>query len=95
MTKLSTRIGNEQRSAYVQWNSPTRTTIASKGGQIDHMPRGQHDRLAAHIAVEFEERDHRAAERDRTDGDAEAHFDPAVQRDVGARRVENPERCRD
>ena len=37
----------------------------------------QHDRRAAHGAVELEEGDDRAREGNRTDGDAQSHFDPA------------------
>src|SRR3546814_7595972 len=49
------------------------------GGQraeIDHMPHRQDDRLARHVAVQFEERDHRTRESDRADRYAEPHPDP-------------------
>ena len=41
------------------------------------MPQRQQDRLARHVAVQFEEGDHRAREGDRADRDAEPHLDPA------------------
>ncbi len=46
--------------------------------EVDDVARGQQDRLAAHIAVELGEGDHRAAEGDRADRDAQAQLDPAL-----------------
>ena len=45
---------------------------------VDRVPARQHDRLAAHAAGEFQERDHRTREGDGADGDAERHFDQAL-----------------
>ena len=52
--------------------------------EVDDVATGQHDRLAAHIAVELEERDHRTGEGYRTDRDAQAHLDPALGEDHAA-----------
>ena len=45
---------------------------------VDNVSAGERDRLAAHTAGEFQERDHRAGEGDGADGDAERHFDQAL-----------------
>ena len=62
---------------------------------IDDVPSGQRDRLAAHAAGQLKEGDHRAGEGDGADGSAERHFDQALLVDVafaadveGRRRVE-------
>ena len=42
---------------------------------VEGMPHRQHDRLAAHVAVELGRRDDRAGEGDRPDGHAERHLE--------------------
>ncbi len=58
---------------------------------IDDVTRRQDDRRAAHAAGELGERDHRAGEGQRADGDAERHFDEAGADDLLGHRIENAE----
>ena len=66
---------------------------AEDGGEdreVDGVAPGQQDRLAAHVAVQFQESDDRAREGDRANRDAKAHLDPAGV--VDALGSEDPER---
>ena len=66
---------------------------------IDHVPPGQRDRLAAHAGAKLQEGDHRAGKGQGADGGAERHFDQALLMDMafgadveGRRRVKGARR---
>src|SRR5690606_40251866 len=50
---------------------------AEQYAKIDDMTARQHDRLAGHIAVQFQKGDNRARERNCTNGNAQTEFNAA------------------
>ena len=66
------------------------STIAKR--DMQQVPAGQQDRLAAHASVELGEGDDRAGKGEGADGDAEAHLDQALAADAIA--LEDAERLR-
>ena len=77
---------SQKSSALPDITRPTmKNTSASASSDVDDVARRQDDRRAAHAARQFQERDHRAGEGQRADGDAERHFDQALRMDVAGR----------
>ncbi len=67
-------------------NATPSPIVIEQHDEVDHVPAGQHQRLAADRAAKFEKRDHRPCERDRADANADEDLDE-VQVLLGRRHV--------